>query len=342
MAYYPEEKQTLALAQPLVNGGIFTYDQFPMDGFGYTKIRLMLCLTTSAGAADPITWGAYQYIKSITLHDNHDHYYYKGVPGMALFRANSYHFFDGAQPLHDPILAAAGTFWAVLDLPLVFPRLFRPEDTIVESKHVNRLTLEIALGTIADVLVTPAANTLAATIGIERIGTRASVGFNKDGVPDPKSAKSYLALQMRTYPMLHADLATRWDLEASNDLVLLGFLLYNHGASGLPFIGSVAAPGNDHVTNVSFYDIGRRYLNNIQAISFRQERQILPFVDFNRHGADLVSPVTRLGEYPHSFVKAGSINEGYGSELIPTLEWTNATATDETDLLVWGARKLRY
>jgi hypothetical protein len=76
----------------------------------------------------------------------------------------------------------------------------------------------------------------------------------------------------------------------------------------------------------------------------QQERQ--EELDFNRHGADLVSPITRLGEYWHSFVdtqgrKVGSINEGYQCKLPATLEWTNATATDETDLLVWGVRSAR-
>jgi hypothetical protein len=338
MAYYPKERRTILTGQALpVDGTGFTFDRFPMDGYGLTKIRLMLCLTTDVGAADPITWGAYQYIKGVTLFDNLDQYYFQGVPGMALFRANSK--FDKAQPFHDPILAAPGTYRAVLDLPLVYPFLFRPEDSILETKRLNRLTLELSLGTIADILVTPAANILTVDLAIELIGTRASVGVNTQGIKDPESAKSYFHSFMRTYPMLHADIRTEWQLDAAVDMAYLGFLMYNHGASGLPFIGSVAAPGNDHPNNVSFWDVGHRYLNNIQTDSFRQERQLE--YDYNRHGADLVSPVTRLGEYWHSFVKDGSINEGYQARFPATLQWTNATATDETDLLVWGVRSRR-
>lgn len=337
MAWYPEEKRTILAGQLLPNGNVFTFDRFPLDGLGWTKMRLHLCLTTDVGAADPITYGAYRYIKGITLKDDRDQYYFQSVPGMALYRVCSY--FDKAQPFHDPVLAAAGVYHAVVDLPLTYPFLNRPEDTIVETKKLNLMTLEIATGTIADVLVTPGANVLTVSLGIELHGTRASVGVTKDGLPDPLRAQGFFHSHMRTYPMLHADIRTYWDLEASPDLALMGFLLYNHGASGLPFIGSVAAPGNDHVTNVSFYDIGHRYLNNLPYNSFRQERQILS--DFNRHGADLVSPITRLGEYPHYFVKNGSINEAYAAKLPPRLEWTNATATDETDLVVWGVRKLR-
>jgi len=337
MAYYPIEKRTILAGQPLVNGNPFTFDRFPLDGLGLRKIRLHLCLTTDVGAADPITWGAYQYIKSITLKNDRDEHYFVGVPGMALYRSNAY--FDKAQPWHEPVLAAAGTYRAVLDLPLVYPFLFRPEDTIVETKRLNNLSLEIMCGAVGDVLVTPGANVLTVTLGVELIGTRASIGVDKNGVADPGSAQSYFHSYMRTYPMLHADVQTYWDLEAAPDLALLGFLMYNHGASGLPFIGSVAAPGNDHPTAVSFYDVGHRYLSTLPAQSFAQLRQEL--CDYNRHGADLVSPITRLGEYPHMFVKDGSLNECYASNIPPRLDWTNGTATDETDLIVWGVRRLR-
>jgi hypothetical protein len=339
MAWYPEERRTILTADPMPNGNLYTFDRFPLDGLGLTKIRLIFCVTTTTGAADPITWGLYQWLKGITLRNDKDEYYFKNVPGMALFRSNSY--FDRAQPYHLPILAAAGVTRHVLELPLVFPFLNRSEDTIVETKRLNNLTLEIATGTVADIFVTPGASTVAVTLSIELIGTRASVGVTKDGIPDPARAQAFFHSYFRTYPLIHADVQTFWDLEAAPDLALLGFLLYNHGATGLPFIGSVAAPGNDHVTNVNLYDIGHRYLNNVLMESFQQERQILPFLDYNRHAADLVSPLTRLGEYPHSFVKNGSINEAYATKLIPRLDWTNLTATDETDLLVWGVRMLR-
>jgi hypothetical protein len=339
MAYYPKEKKVVLTGQPLTNGGSFTFDRFQLDGLGLRKIRLWLSITTDVGAADPITWGAYQYIKGVWLHNDRDEYYFKGVPGMSLFRTNSYRFFDGCQPYHQPILAAAGTYLACLDLPLVYPGLFRPEDTIVETKNLNRLTLELSLGTISDILVTPGANVLTATLGIEVIGTRASIGVDKNGIKDPNHAKAYFYAFQQTYPMHHADVQRYWDLDAASDVGILGWMMYNHGASGLPFIGSVAAPGNDHITNVRFGDINHQYLTGLSALDFQQARQEM--LDFNRHGADLVSPITRLGEYPHLFVQDGSVSEGYQTTFPAKLEYDNATATDETDLVVWGVRTLR-
>ena len=340
MAWYPKEKRTILTASPMPNGGMFTFDRFPMDGLGITKIRLLLCATVVAGTnTTPNTTGCYNYLKGITLRNNRDESYFQAVPGLALLRAGWN--WDKAAPHYDPVLLAGGVFRAVLDLPLVYPFLRRPEDTIVETKRLNSMTLEIACGTILDFLSVAGTGTVAVTIGIEVIGTRASIGLDRNGVPDPLAAAAIFHSYMRTYPMLHADVQTFWDLEAAPDLALLGFLLYNHGASGIPWVGALASIGNDHVTQVSFADIGHRYLNGILDLSFQHERYIWPNEDYNRHAADVTSPISQLGEYPHSFVENGSINEGYAAKLIARLEWINATATDETDLLVWGIRKLR-
>jgi hypothetical protein len=326
--------------EPLANATARPFSIYPLNGMGLRKLRLTICGVTSVGAADPITWGLYQWIKGISLKTSKGEPIYNMVPGMALYKMNQY--FDKCSPYHTPVLAAAGTYYAVVDLPLVHPYLRRPEDTILDTGRYDDLTLDIATGTIADVLVTPGANTLTCTIGIELIGDRGPIPTVKpEDSSAAKKGKPGYHFYCRTYPMLHADVATEWMLESDDQLGLLGFMLYNHGASGLPFIGSVAAPANDHVTAVYLEDVNRTWLTNVQTLSFQQARQEL--CDYNRHGADLVSPVLRLGEYPYMFVKDGFMGEMYnpGSKAGTRLHWTNATATDETDLLVWGVRALR-
>ena len=338
----PIEKRTVFTGEPLANSSSRLFNNFPLNGMGLRKIRLILTGTTSAGAADPITWGLYQWIKGISLRTSRGEVLYNGVPGMALYKMNQY--FDRSSPYHTPILAAAGTYYAVLDLPVVFPFLKRPEDTILDTNRYDDLSLEISTGAVGDTLVTPAANTLVCTLGIELVGTKSAVEMPLAKVADVTPAqrgKPGYHLYCRTYPMLHADVATEWLLESNDDLGLLGFMMYNHGASGIPFIGSVAAPANDHPTNVYFDDVNRIWINNATPFTFQQDRQEM--CDYNRHGADLVSPVLRLGEYPHSFVRDGYLGEMYwpGAKAGTRLRWTNATATDETDLVVWGVRNLK-
>jgi hypothetical protein len=229
-----------------------------------------------------------------------------------------------------------------LDLPLVHPYLKRPEDTVLDTGRYDDLTLDIATGAVGDVLVTPAANTLTCTLGIELIGDKGPIATAKPtDVTQAQKGKPGWHFYCRTYPMLHADVGTEWQLESSEDLGLLGFMLYNHGASGIPFIGSVAFPANDHPTAVYFEDANRMWINNALPFTFQQARREL--CAFDAHAADLVSPTLRLGEYPHMFVKDGFIGEMYspGDKAGTRLHWTNATATDETDLIVWGVRRLK-
>jgi hypothetical protein len=335
----PLEKRTILAGEPLANATVRLFNNIPCNGMGLRKIRLVICGVTSVGAADPITWGLYQWIKGVSLRANGE-VLYNSVPGMGLYKMNQY--FDRCAPYHTPILAAAGTYYAVLDLPLVFPFLKRPEDTILDTNRYDDISLEISTGAVGDVLVTPGANTLTCTLGIELIQDKGPLETAKvqDVTPAQKGKPGY-HIYVRTYPMLHADVGTEWQVESDDDLGLLGWMLYNHGASGLPFIGSVAAPANDHVTGVFFEDAERIWLNNVQVFSFQQARR--EFCAFDAHAADLVSPTLRLGEYPHMFVKDGSLAEMYspGKKANTRLRWTNATATDETDLITWGVRTLR-
>jgi hypothetical protein len=336
----PTEKRTILAGEPLANNNVRLFNNFPLNGMGLTKIRLIITGTTSAGAADPITWGLYQWIKGITLRGGNGEVYHNAMPGMALYKMNQ--MFDRNAPYHTPILAAAGTYYAVLDLPLVFPFLKRPEDTILDTSRMDDLSLEISTGGPGDVLVTPAANTLVCTLGIELIGTKSAMETAKilDTTPAKKGKPMY-HMYCRTYPMLHADVATQWALESADDLGLFGFLMYNHGASGIPWIGSVAFPANDHPTGIFFEDAARIWLNNVQSYSFKQARESI--VPYDSHAADLVSPTLRLGEYPHYFVRNGFVGEMYspGQKALTVLRWTNGTATDETDLLTFGVRSLR-
>ena len=336
----PVEKRMIFTARALPQAGADQISVRPLNGMGLLKIRLHICGTTSAGAADPITWGLYQWIKSVSLQTSAGEKIYSSVPGMALYKMNQY--FDKCAPFHTPILAAAGTYHAVLDLPLVHPYMRRPEDTILDTGRYSDLSLDIATGAVGDVLVTPAANTLVCTLGLELIETKSTLPTLKaTDVTAAQKGKPGYHFYCRTYPMLHANVGLEWEIESKDDLGLYGFMLYNHGASGIPFIGSVAFPPNDNPTDVFFEDAGQILLRSVGRESFQQARREL--CSFDSHAADLVSPTLRLGEYPHMFVKDGLLGEMYspGNGALSSLHWTNATATDETDLITWGVRRLR-
>jgi len=94
--------------------------------------------------ATPFADGAYRFIKGITLRTNRGEVMYNNVSGMALYRLNQllYH----KAPYHQEHLAAGGTFTSVIDIPLVYPFLNRPEDTIFASGRYGSVELQITTG----------------------------------------------------------------------------------------------------------------------------------------------------------------------------------------------------
>ena len=358
--FYPTEKKTIFAGAALPNAGITVYSNiFPLDGMGWTKIRLILhgIATGAGGAADPYTDGLYRWIKGVTVRTSRGEVLVNNVPGMALYRLNSY--LNHSAPYHDPLpVHGAGlveAFCAVLDIPFCFPFLKRPEDTIFASGRYSNLELQISTGVVGDLYTTPGNTALAVTVDMEIESTLSAVV--QDGAGGPY-ALPYIA----TYPNILTAVRTNWDLESSLDLGLFGFYIYNHpqvGAGALvqiPFCapGTViaaaragAAANNwDTITNITFRDTVRTWMNNVVFQSFQETRtDLLPYNQYQVTVAP-IAPTWEIGMYPHLFVQKGSINEVYptGKKSTINLSFANtaiAIATDEADLCTFGMRALR-
>lgn len=331
--YYPLEKRTVLTGEPLAPGVVRVFTNiFPLDGCGWYKIRLTLSSALAAIVA-PYADGFYRWIKGITVRTSRGEVLVNNVSGMALYRLNCY--LDHCAPFHTPLLAAGNAQAnAILDIPFTFPFLNRPEDTIFDSGRYSNLELQISTGTLADLSVAGAVGFTAVTLGIEIISTLSA--FYNDGAGKPVSLP-YIG----TYPLVHVDVRPFWDLESSLDLGFFGFFIYCHDASGIPFCN--VAAGSDALTAVVLQDTVRTWLNNIDFRSFQQERQkLLPFNLYAAIAATEI-PTTEIGMYPHLFVKQGSVNEVYptGKKSAIQLRFTDATATNEADLCVFGMRALR-
>jgi hypothetical protein len=333
--WYPHEKRTILTAEPLANGAVRLFNNiFPLDGTGWTVLRLILCGVIGA-AVTPYADGLYRWIKGITLKTSRGEVIYNNVPGMALYPFNA--FLNHSFPWHNPLLAAGGTFRAVIDLPFVMPFLGRGEDTIFDSGRYSNLELQIATGTLADFAPAGAASA-AVTLTLETHYTIATMKQEKNGT---FQGKPNAALYVSTYPLIHADVQRFWDLESSLDLGLFGYFIFNHDASNVPFCKTAA--GSDALTDVIFEDTVRRWINTVSVPSFQEKRQTL--VPYNLYAAVAGTeiPTTLVGYYPYLFIKNGSVNEVYptGKKSRIRLDFTNATPTDEADLCVFGMRALR-
>lgn len=334
MSWFPHERRTVLQALPLPAGSVTTLTNiFPLDGTGYYRIRLVLRGTVAAIVA-PWAEGMYRWIKGVTLKTARGEVLYNNVPGMALYFLNA--FLDHHTPQHDKLLAAGAATVAVLDLPLAMPFLARPEDTVLDSGRYSNLELQITTGTLADLSAAAAVDwTAPPTLDVEIIETLSAL------TADGKS-KPYAHPYVTTYPLIHANVQTFWNLESSPDLVLFGFFIANHDATGIPFCE--AAAGSDTLENVVFQDNVRTWINNQRQASFRNDRHELCPYDW--YGITTVAteiPTGLVGKYPYFFVKNGSFKEVYPTKKQSQirLSFTNPTGTDEADLCVFGMRALR-
>jgi hypothetical protein len=358
--YYPTERRTVFAGVALPSAAVTVLNNiFPLDGMGWTKLRLVLhgIATGAGGAADPFTDGLYRWIKGITFRTSRGEVLCNNVPGMALYWLNSY--LNGSAPFHDPIPVhgAGGTeaFCAVLEIPFAFPFLRRGEDTIFDSGRYSNAELQITTGTVADLFTTPGNTVLAVTYDLEIEATLAAMGKDLSGKP---AALPYIA----TYPNILTAVRQSWDIESSLDLGLFGFFIHNHpqlGAAPLaqtPFCdpgtvlraARIAATGTwDAITNITFVDTVRTWLNLLIQQSFQETRQkLLPFNRYDVPVVGAIAPTVDMGMYPHFFVKNKSFNEAYptGKKSTIRLQFVNtaaALATDEADLCIFGMRALR-
>lgn len=333
--WYPTEKVTIAQALPLPGGAVTTVTNiFPLDGTGWTKIRLILHGAIAAIVA-PYAEGAYRWIHAITLRTSRGEVLFNAVPGMALYNLNAY--LDHTPPQHDQIVAAGNAAWdAVLDLNFVNSFLSRQEDTIFDSGRYSNLELQITTGTLADLSVAAAVDWTAPGVTMDIEIERTLSALTDDGMSKPY-AHNYVS----TYPLIHANVQTFWDLESSIDLGLFGFFIHNHDASAVPFHETAA--GSDTLQGVQLQDSVRTWLSNVRQASFRHERHKLVPYDWYQFVVGTSIPTGQIGKYPYLFVKNGSFNEVYptGKKSLIRLSFANVTATDEADLCVFGMRALR-
>jgi len=348
MAYFPTEEVVLFGGRTLPPGAVTTIGpEFPIDGCGWERIRIYMSGVLAA-VATPFGDGLFRFIKGLNLRTNRGDVIYDNVPGMAAYRLNQ--MFYHTDPFHDPMLAAGGTFTAVLDLPLGMPFLNRPEDLFLDTGRYSYIELQIATGALA-VFAPAAPATCPVTFGMSLVKTLAPLGKRADGSDDPKS-KPVNAPYYKSYQNIATGTALQWDLESSMDLGLFGFLVHNHDIllveGAVPFCHP-AAGGVDHIAQITFRDSLRPYINQLPLGAFQKKRrELCPVPWYDQIAVPVVAtelPTSNIGIYPHSFVTQGSINEMFatGRKSLLQLSFTlNAGAgTERADLLVWGQRGLR-
>ena len=333
---YPYEKQTIIAGQVVPWAGVTTISrEFPL-GMGYKTIRLIINAGfdwTNSTVND--RHALYNVLNSVNLKTSAGEVIYNMVPGRAIYEMNG--LFNHVMPNHDILIGADATYRAVLDLPLCFPFLDRPEDTILDTKRYSNLELQLVWGSGLDCVSELTGETFTPTLDVEVIRTMAPLSGEKSAQPNFIPYFTTLPMQVVT--------TNYWNIESALDFNILGFYI-KCGATGQtkPF----NCDGVDHLTSVSLRDSVHIWLDTILARSMREEWN--QRVHFDPTNIYIATPAATeqiawpgLGCYPHFFVQDGSINEAFptGGKSQIQLSVVDGTATDLIQGLIFGYRAMR-
>lgn len=159
------ERANVVQAQPLNNGGLFSFaQQLPMgEGWYALYLRFNLVLTVGTGTT-PISEGELLIIKNVLLRTDRGELICN-LPGRALYKIATYKTCE--PPRKDAIAAASATYRVTLPIYFSDDRLLRPNDTLLNTRWYNSCTLQVTYGSVADLLGTPGTATVATNLDIE-------------------------------------------------------------------------------------------------------------------------------------------------------------------------------
>lgn len=142
----------------------FTEELEGSGGQGWYRIMLRFrhAITIGTGTGVPTDEPELDVIKSITLRTSNNDYPINGVCGRALYDIGR--AYSERAPRKDAIAAATANYDVYIPVYFVDPRLFRPEDTILDTGRYRSMTLDITMGGIADLITTPGTATVAFTL----------------------------------------------------------------------------------------------------------------------------------------------------------------------------------
>jgi len=325
MGRLPDESINLVAGDSINASQTKTYrDIFPLSGEGWRKLRLTFHNVIAAGGTVPNALGSYLFLKGINLRTSRNENPIS-VPGMGLYYLN--YLMNGVEPVYTPVIAGAGTYDAVLDIPFVFPFLSRKEDLSIDSEAYSSIELEIQTGALADFQRTIGAATLATTLditlfrnksGLDPLGKPVALPYIKHMTPFQAVTKGYA------------------DIEVADDLILFGFFAVAHdlvtwGTVGNPFEGTPV----DCLTDVSFYDNLIQWIQLNKVGVFQEERAL-----YSNNRAF-------TGVYPWIFAREGTYKSGYptGGRTEVKFKIGNGNVgtptTPQVDLVLFGTREFR-
>ena len=293
--------------------------EFPL-GNGWTKmiLRFNIAVTIGTGSG-AIAESELLFIGNINLKSDKNEIF-ANMPARGLYKLAAIKV--GSPPAKTAMAAATATY--AVDIPIYFADMLgvRPYDTIVDSARYNRVTLEITLGTVADLFTTVGTSSVTCTLDsvIELIAGRL-----------PEQARPMLHVSYDTAPPVDASSRNYIDLDKSLDLVYKRLLIHSSSSGGAGKVFS-GANADDVFDTLTLADNNRNIIQNYKAAMLQRD---------NKNTFSLEALLA--GYYVHDFTIDGSNNSALASGPLSKLQlsWVNLAGVAANDIVTCGYEAIR-
>lgn len=237
------ERPNLISGAAMNNAGQTQFSkEFPM-GEGWYAMSIVFNMVFVVGTGTtPITEGELLYIKNVLLRSDRGEILCN-LPGRALWKIAALK--NGALPYKDAIAAASATYRVHLPIYFCDPeggpfQMNRPEDTVLDTARYNSLSMQITLGSVADLLTTPGTSTVATTIDVEVERSQGALPGDRSKPGSGGLPVAHINYDFR--PPIDANSLQFIDIERSSDMSLKRVYIHSStsGVAGTPWSGTNA------------------------------------------------------------------------------------------------------
>lgn len=305
-----------------INGKTVISDPLPVgEGWYRMHLRINEILVVGTGTT-PIAEGELHFIKNILFKTDRGEIICN-LPGKAIYKIASFKA-RLVAPRKDAIAAASATY--SVNLPIYFADHYsamdRPEDSILDTKRYSSMTVEISLGTVADLLGTVGSSSVTATCDIEVVRTKGLL---------PKEGQPLGVISYDFRNPVDANTIQFIFLERAQDLVYKRIYVHSctGGVGGVPWAGV----NSDAIQNIVSIKDQSGFV-----IKDRIHRMIQ---ESNQVDYQLESIIT--GVEVHDFVQEGSVQAALltGGKSLLQYQWTNQGGVAANSIITAATEGLR-
>lgn len=314
------ERANVITGAALTNNGQTTFSkEFPM-GEGWIKawLRFNFAVVIGTGAG-PVAEGELLIIQNVLLRTDRGEMLCN-LPGRALYKMATWR--AGTPPRKDAIAAATATYRVGIPIHFCDYRMDYPNDTILDTKRYNSVSLQVTLGGLANLFGAPGTATLASTFDME---------IERSFGRLPVEAEPTFHISYDYRPPVDASVTQNIDIERSSDMSIKRLFVHSStgGTGGVPFSGVNA----DTIQNVILIKDQNRFIEKDRIHAFIQ--------DMNKDESGLESVL--VGMEVFDFVKeraiAGALATGDKSVL--QYSWSNQGGVGANSIVTLASEMIR-